>query len=152
MADRISSDHPSVQTVRATCTETPTGHSVDLPSEDRDAFPVDEVVRIVLEEDELFARIERSLTGDELSISGVYETPDGAREPGSGPDRLADWIDDHDVSTGGSILVDVIEPEFLYGLREPGATAYYDASEPPSDSLSDIATRLEAESTDEDDR
>ncbi|WP_121741724.1 DUF7112 family protein [Natronorubrum halophilum] len=143
MADRISSDHPSVRTVRSTCTETATGVRLEVPADDRDAFPTDEVVRIILDGDELFARVERALTGDDLSIPGVYETPDQARDPTGATDRLATWVDDHDVSMSGSVLVDVIEPEFLYGLRSPGETTYYDAREPPSDSLSDIAKNVE---------
>ncbi|SFB78824.1 hypothetical protein SAMN05444422_10210 [Halobiforma haloterrestris] len=142
MVDRVASDHPSVRTVRSTCTETATGVRLEIPADDRDAFPTDEVVRIVLDGDELFARVERALTGDELSIPGVYETPDLARDPGGGTDRLAEWVDDHGVPPGGSALVDVVEPEFLYGLREPGETTYYDAHEPPSDSLSEIAETL----------
>ncbi|WP_265108993.1 DUF7112 family protein [Halosolutus halophilus] len=143
MADRVSSDHPSVRTVRATCAETPTGRRLDIPTDDRDAFPTDEVVRVVLDGDELFARVERALTGDDLSIPGVYETPDLARDPSGGTDRLSAWIDDYDVPAGGSVLVDVVEPDFLYGLRAPGESAYYDAREPPSDSLSSIAENLE---------
>ncbi|WP_254525212.1 DUF7112 family protein [Natrinema caseinilyticum] len=143
MADRIASDHPSVQTVRSTCTETATGVKLEVPADDRDAFPTDEVVRVVLDGVELFARVERALTGDELSVPGVYETPDLARDPGGASDRLTEWIDDHGVSTGGSVLIDVVEPEFLYGLRSPGETAYYDAREPPTDSLSEIARDLE---------
>lgn len=143
MTDRIASDHPSVRTVRATCTETTTGVRLEIPADDRDAFPTDEVVRVVLEGDELFARIERALTGEELSVPGVYDTPDDARDPGGATDRLPAWIDDHGVSTGGSVLIDVIEPDFLYGLRAPGETTFYDAHEPPSDSLHDIARDLE---------
>ncbi|WP_436345907.1 DUF7112 family protein [Natronorubrum sp. FCH18a] len=143
MADRISSDHPSVQTVRSTCTETATGVRLEVPADERDAFPTDEVVRIVLEGDERFGRVERALTGDDLSIPAVYETPDQARDPSGAPDRLTDWADEHDIAAGGSVLIDVIEPEFLYGLRAPGETVYYDAREPPSDSLSDIAKDLE---------
>jgi hypothetical protein len=143
MADRVSSDHPSVQTVRSTCAETATGVKLEIPADDRDAFVPDEVVRVVVDGTERFARVERALTGDELSIPGVYDTPDQAREPGSGPDRLEEWIDDQGVRTGGSVLVDIVEPEFLYGLRSPGETNYYDAREPPSDSLHDIAKDLD---------
>ncbi len=143
MSDRIPSDHPSVRTVRATCAETATGVKLEVPADDRDAFPTDEVVRVVLEGDELFARIERALTGDALSVPGVYETPDGARDPSGATDRLPGWVDDHDVPLGGSVLIDVVEPEFLYGCRAPGETAVYDAREPPSDSLSEIAKDLE---------
>ncbi|ELY48648.1 DUF7112 family protein [Natronorubrum bangense] len=143
MADRISSDHPSVQTVRSTCTETATGVRLEVPADDRDAFTTDEVVRVVLDGDECFARVERALTGDDLSVPGIYETPDEARDPTGATDRLVDWIDGHSVSMGGSVLIDVIEPEFLYGLRSPGETVYYDAREPPSSSLQDIASDLE---------
>ncbi len=143
MADRVSSDHPSVQTVRATCTVTPTGNRIEIPTDERDAFPTDEVVRVVLDGDERFAWVERALTGEELSVPGVYDTPDLARDPSGGTDRLAAWIDDKGVPEGGSVLVDVVEPEFLYGLRAPGETAYYHAREPPSDSLSSIAEDLE---------
>lgn len=143
MADRVSSDHPSVQTVRSTCTETATGVRLEIPAEDRDAFAADEVVRVVLDGTERFARVERALTGEELSVPGIYDTPDLARDPSGGTDQLREWVDDHDVRTGGSVLIDVVEPEFLYGLRSPGETAFYDAREPPSDSLSDIAKDLD---------
>jgi hypothetical protein len=143
MADRIPSDHPSIRTVRSTCAETTTGVRLEVPAADSDAFPADEVVRTVLDGEELFARIERALTGEELSVPGVYETPDLARDPGGATDRLAEWVADHDVPAGGSVQIDVVEPEFLYGLRAPGETAYYDAPEPPRDSLSDIANDLE---------
>ncbi len=142
MADRVSSDHPSVRTVRATCTETPTGSRLEIPADDRDAFSADTVVRVVVDGDELFAQIERALTSDDLSIPGVYATPDQARER-NGTDQLVAWIDDNSISAGSSVLVDVVEPDFLYGLRTPGSTAYYDAREPPSDSLSSIAEDLE---------
>lgn len=145
MTDRIASDHPSVQTVRSTCTETATGVKLEVPADDREAFPTDEVVRVVLDGDELFARVERALTGDALSIPGIYDTPDLARDPSGATDRLTEWTAEHDVPTDGSVLIDVVEPEFLYGLRSPGETAFYNAREPPSDSLSDIAETLEDE-------
>lgn len=146
MADRVSSDHPSVRTVRATCTETTTGVRLEFPADDQDAFPLEEVVRVVLDGEERFARIDRALTDDHYLIRGVFATPDDARGAGSGPDLLATWVDDHDVRVGGSVLVDVVEREFCYGLREPGATAYYDAHEPPSSGLQDIARGLEDDS------
>ena len=149
MADRVSSDHPSVRTVRSTCAETATGSKLEIPADDRDAFATGEVVRIVLDGTERFATIERALTGEELSVSGIYDTPDQARNPGGGSDRLREWVDDQDVRDGGSVLIDVVEPEFLYGLREPGATAFYDAREPPSQGLQDIARSLEDESATE---
>lgn len=143
MADRISSDHPSVRTVRATLASTATSVRLEIPADDKEAFPAAEVVRVVLDGDERFARIERTLTGDRLAVPGVYDAPRLARDPGSGEDRLSSWAEDHDVGAGGSVLVDVIEPDFLYGFRAPGETAVYDAREPPAESLSSIAESLE---------
>ncbi|WP_290814794.1 hypothetical protein [Halovivax sp.] len=143
MADRISSDHPSVHTVRASAEPTATGRTLSIPTDERDRFPTDDVVRVVLDGDERFARVERALTGDELSVPGVYDAPRFAREPGAGDDRLAAWIADRSIPEGGSVLIDVVEAGFLYGLRAPGETAVYEAKEPPSDSLSSIAERLE---------
>lgn len=143
MADHVSSDHPSVHTVRATLTETTTGYKLEIPEDDREQFTADEVVRIVLEDDELYARVERALTGETLSIPGVYETPGVARDPREGVDRLSAWVSERNVRAGGSVLVDVVEPDFLYGLRKPGETAVYTAREPPSDSLAAIADDLE---------
>ncbi|MHC3436656.1 DUF7112 family protein [Natrialbaceae archaeon A-gly3] len=143
MADRVSSDHPSVQTVRATLTETTTGVRLEIPSEDREAFPLEDVIRIVLDGTERFTRLERALTGEDVFVTGVFDAPGLARNPGDGEDRLPAWADDHDVHIGGSVLVDVVEPDFLYGLRAPGETAVYEAKEPPSDSLASIAESLE---------
>ncbi|WP_226039384.1 hypothetical protein [Natrinema sp. DC36] len=143
MGDRVASDHPSVETVRSTCIETATGVKLEVPADERDAFSTDEVVRVVLDGEELFARVERALTGDDLSVPGVYETPDEARDPSGATDRLSEWTAERDIPAGGSVLVDVVESEFLYGLRAPGETTYYDARAPPSDSLSEIAKDLE---------
>ncbi|GAB7019608.1 DUF7112 family protein [Halostagnicola bangensis] len=143
MADRLSSDHPSIRTVRATLSETTTGVRLEIPGEESDGFSVDELVRITIEGTERFAQIERALTGDELTIEGVYETAEGARDPREGTDILPDWCGDHTVRDGGSVLIDIIEPGFAYGLRSPGETNYYDASEPPKSSLSDIANDIE---------
>ena len=143
MADHVSSDHPSVHTVRATATATATGMQVTLPEADHDQFPVDEVVRVVLDGEERFARIERALTGTERSIGGVYDSPSDARNPGSGTDRLAPWLAANEIEDGSSVLVDVVERAFQYGLRAPGESTVYTAKEPPSDSLADIASELE---------
>ena len=145
MADRISSDNPSVETIRATLAETATGVRVEIPDADAAQFPSEtgEVVRIVLDERERFARIDQGMMSDAVFVPGVYESPAAARDPREGVNVLPDWIDDHGVRTGGSVLVDVVEPDFLYGFRAPGETAVYDAREPPSSSLQDIAKGLE---------
>lgn len=143
MADRVSSDHPTVHTVRATLEATATGVRVALPAEERERFPEDEVVRIACDGAERFARIERALGDETLVVPGIYDSPRFARDPREGTERLGEWRDAHDVRSGGSVLVDVVEEGFLYGLRAPGETAYYDAREPPSSSLASIARDLE---------
>lgn len=143
MTERVSSDHPTVRTIRATLASSPSGSHVDIPPEDTDSVPVDTVVRIVLDGDEHFAQVDLPLGGEGRRIHGVYETPDRARERSADGDLLPGWIEDHDVRTGGSVLFDVIEPDFLYGMRAPGETAVYEARSPPSDSLRSIAEDLE---------
>ena len=145
MADRISSDNPSVQTIRATLTETATGTRVELPADAADDLLTDPetVVRIVLDGHERFARIGQNVMDETRHVSGVYDSLEQARNPRDGVDRLPEWVDEHGVRVNGSVLVDVIEPEFLYGFRAPGETAVYDAREPPKSSLQDIAKGLE---------
>ncbi|MFD1644108.1 DUF7112 family protein [Haloarchaeobius litoreus] len=143
MADRVSSD--AVPTVRAKLAKHgATGRlKLELPADETDRFPVDEVVRVVLDGEQQFARIESSLTGEELLISGVFETPSAARNPGEGENHLTGWCEDNGRSAGGSVLVDVIEDGFQYGLRAPGGRAVYDALEQPDGSLASIASDLE---------
>ena len=145
MVDRISSDNPSVQTIRATLTETATGTRVELPADAADDLLTDPetAVRIVLDGHEHFARIGKDVMGETRHVSGVYDSPEHARNPRDGVDRLPEWVDEHGVRVNGSVLIDVIEPEFLYGFRAPGETAVYDAREPPKSSLQDIAKGLE---------
>ena len=143
MADRVSSD--AVPTVRATLAKHgATGRlKLELPADEAERFPLDEVVRVVLDGEQYFARVERPLTGDELLISGVFETPSAARNPGEGENHLTSWCEDNGRSAGGSVLVDIIEDGFQYGLRAPGGRAVYDALEQPDGSLASIASDLE---------
>jgi len=77
-------------------------------------------------------------------IPGVYETPDEARDPSGATDRLSGGPP-KTIFRRGLGAGRVVESEFLYGLRAPGETTYYDdAREPPSDSLSEIAKDLES--------
>ncbi|MFC4407358.1 DUF7112 family protein [Haloarchaeobius iranensis] len=143
MADRVSSD--AVPTVRATLAKHgATGRlKLELPGDETDRFPVDEVVRLVLDGDQYFARIESALTGDELLIAGAFETPSAARNPGEGENHFTGWCEANGRDAGGSVLVDVIEDGFQYGLRAPGGRAVYDALEQPDGSLASIASELE---------
>jgi hypothetical protein len=145
MADRISSDHSSLKTVRATLVRSGglDRPKVEIPAEDADHFPSDELVRVVADDAEYRARIESPLDEDGREIRGLYETPRIARNPGEGENHLSTWLDGTNVEFGQSVLVDVIEAGFKYGLREPGQRTFYEATESPDDSLSSIAEKLD---------
>jgi len=145
MADRVSSDHDSVTTLRATIgtagsTRRP---RVEVSADEADALPADEVVRLVVDGTERHARIETALSDDRRVIPGAYDAPKFARDPGDAANRLLEWVEATDaVSVGGSVLVDVIEPEFKYGVRAPGERVVYEATESPDEGLASIAERL----------
>jgi hypothetical protein len=145
MADRISSDHSSLPTVRATLVRSGglDRPKVAISADDADHFPRDELVRVVADDTEYRARIESPLAEDGREIRGLYETPRVARNPGEGENHLQTWLEEADVEFGQSVLVDVIEAGFKYGLREPGERAFYEATESPDDSLADIAQNLD---------
>jgi hypothetical protein len=145
MTDRISSDHSSLTTVRATLVRSGglDRPKVEIPADDADHFPSDELVRVVADDTEYRARIESPLAADGREVRGLYETPRVARNPGEGENHLQTWLDGTDVEFGQSVLVDVIEAGFKYGLREPGERAFYEATESPDDSLTDIAEQLD---------
>jgi hypothetical protein len=142
MADRVSSD--AVPTVRATLVK----HGamdrlrVEIPAEEMDRFPAGDVVRVVLDGDMRHTEVKRHLTDDVYLLAGAFDTPDEARER-SGEDRLGDWCADVNRQPGGSVLVDVVEEGFLYGLRAPGERAFYTGQEAPKESLADIAESID---------
>jgi len=143
MTQRVSSD--TTETVRATLAQAGATNraNIEVPADDEDAFPADEIVRIVMDDTKYHARIERPLTGDGRLIRGVYDTPRLARNPGEGENRLTEWFADSNRSFGQSVLIDVVESGFKYGIREPGSRAVYEATEAPNGSLADIAQQVE---------
>lgn len=137
--DRISSDNPAVETIRArVARHGGTRKRIDLPE---GSLPAEEVVRLVIDGTTYHATVESGFA-DGPHLSGAYETPDGARE-GVGTDHLGEWLDRTGRPIDGSVLVDVVEPDFAYGLREPGEEAVYEAIEKPKESLADIARSIE---------
>lgn len=145
MPDRVPSDHDTVTTVRATLATTGSTRRrrLEIPADAAGQFPADEVVRLVVDGSEYHARIETALTEETRVLSGAYDAPRFARSPGDAPDRLGPWLDDVDVAVGDSVLVDVIEAGFKYGVREPGERTVYKATESPDDSLASIAEQVE---------
>ncbi len=143
MTQRVSSD--TTETVRATLAQAGATNraNIEISGDDEDAFPADEIVRIVMDDTEYRARIERPLTSDGRLIRGVYDTPRLARNPGEGENRLSEWFAESNRSFGQSVLIDVVEEGFKYGIRQPGSRAVYEATESPDDNLADIARQVE---------
>jgi hypothetical protein len=141
--ERIAHDNASVRTVRATLarvgrTDRP---RVDLPDDDTDAFPVGEVVRVALDGTTRHARVHRGMD-DGLEFRAVYDNARQARMD-DGTDRLPDWVDARDLAFGRSVLVDVVDEGFFYGLRAPSEAAVYEVPDQPDDGLAAIARDLE---------
>ena len=114
---------------------------VRLPTDDAVSFPVDDVVRVVLDGSEYRARIDDTADGTPV-FRGVYDTPRLARNPTEADNRLDEWVAHEGLEAGRSVYVDVIEPAFAYGLRAPGEDATYQSRGQPDDGLADIAATL----------
>ena len=140
MTDRIPSDHDSVETVRATVERVgrTDRRKVTVPEDAADLLPDGEVVQVVLAGETAHATVERDFDG-QPELTGAFDSPTLARSPGDGEDRLGAWLEETDLAAGESVLLDVVTEGFMYGLREPGERTVYEATEPPSDSLSAIA-------------
>ncbi|MFB6125056.1 MAG: hypothetical protein ABEJ59_03765 [Halanaeroarchaeum sp.] len=142
MTDRVSHDHPTVDTIDATLERYggTTRPEIRLPASD--AVPVGEVVRIVLAGTTYRTQIAEREDGT-AAIRGAYETPRLARNPGSASDALQLWVAERDLEFGRTVHVDVVEPGVKLGLRAPGETATYASIGRPKDSLASIAKDLE---------
>lgn len=143
----VPHDHPSVHTVRATLERHGSGLRVAIPEGERERFPADEVVRVVVDGRERHARIESHLTEDRLFLPGIYDSPARARS-GDSSDGLDSWADDRGRSAGDSVLLDVVDEGFRYGLRAPSESATYEDRSSPDDDLASIARQVEDDSRD----
>lgn len=141
--ERIPSDHDSIRSMRATLvSHGPTRRpAIELPEEDADAVPIDEVVRLSLSGTERHARF--TTYADSVRATGAFDAPDLARSPGDGANRLREWVEETDLEIGRTVHLDVIEDGFKYGVRAPGERVVYDAPDAPDDSLASIAKRIE---------
>lgn len=141
MTDHVT--HESVQTVsgtlaRAGGTRRP---EIRVP-EATDDFPDGDVVRLVLAGTEY--RVQLAVRPDDTPVvRGAYETPSQARSPGDATNHLVEWVESKELTAGRTVHVDVVEAGFKYGLRAPGESATYHATEPPTSSLADIASSVE---------
>ena len=140
MPERLPSDHDALPTHRATLeTVGRTGRfRVPLP----EAVDTDrDVVRLSLEGADAHARVETDLHG----TPGIERAaPDAAlARSGDGPNLLGNWLTEHGLTAGDTLVVDVLAPGYQYGLRRPGERVVYRVREPPRDGLRDIADGLD---------
>ena len=143
MADRVGGDHPSVTTLRGELvrrggTRRP---AVEVSPDDRDALPAGGTVRLVVDGREHHAPVGER--GETRAILGAYDNARLARER-DGPNRLAEWVEARGLEFGRSVLVDVVEPGEVYGLRAPGEDVVYEVERGPVESLRRIAEDLES--------
>lgn len=142
MPDRIGHDHPTVETVPATLARYGGTTRPEIRLDAERSAEVGEIVRLVLDGTDYRSQV-RSLGDGQRVLRGAYKTPRLARNPGSGTDFLEGWVRERDLEWGRTVLVDVIEPGYLFGLRAPGERATYTPGR-PEDGLADIARDLDS--------
>ncbi|WP_262179726.1 DUF7112 family protein [Haloarcula laminariae] len=141
MSERVASDHDAVDTHRVPIEAVGrTGRPrVVLP--DELGLSDGDVVTLSLDGDDYEARVGTDLDGDS-TVTHAADNRRLARER-DGENRLAEWVDDADVSIAGSAHLDVVTEGHQYGLRTPGRRVVYTATAAPDSSLSDIASDLD---------
>jgi len=100
-----------------------------------------DLVRVVIDREEHYARVESDSRG--RLLRGAFDDRRRARTVGEGTNRLAEWLADHDRVPGDVVVLDVVVPGEVYGLRIPGERTMYDAKRGPRSSLADIARDLD---------
>ena len=105
------------------------------------AMAAGDVIRVVFDREERYAPVTADSAG--RLVRGAFDNRRLAREAGEGENRLVEWLDANDREAGDSVVLDVVVPGELYGLRIPGERAVYDANRGPRSSLADIARDLD---------
>lgn len=143
MTDRIPSDHTTVESHRVHLTSVGRTRrlQVELP-EELDCEPGD-VVSLSLEGDGSHAMVTTGL-GGEATVQNAYPTRQLAREREHDTEnRFRAWLDEHGLTAGDPLALDVLRAGYAYGLRRPGERVIYSPPEPPNSTLADIARNLE---------
>lgn len=104
--------------------------------------PTDDVVRVDIDGSTYRAPVTRTPEGD-LAFTGAYDSPSQARNQ-NGENHLEHFLDAHGLEPGRTVHIDVVEPDFRYGLRAPGQNATYRTTGQPNSSLADIARDLDS--------
>ncbi|MFD1513011.1 DUF7112 family protein [Halomarina rubra] len=139
MGDRISHDHASVTTRRASVERAGRTSRPKLVLPEDLSVP-DRPVRLVLDGRTYYTTVEEAVDGT-VEIRGAYDNARMARER-DGENHLEAWVESTGLDFGRSVHLDVVDDDF-YGVRAPGERAVYAPSSGPSDSLSSIAEDLD---------
>ncbi len=142
MSDRLPSDHATVDSHRTHVDSVGRTGRLQVPLPETIEASVGDVVRISLEGDSYHTQIAESLDG-EATIRGAFANARLARTPGEGEDNFQSWAESVELTSGDPVLVDVVTPEYKFGLRRPGERVVYEATDAPSDSLTDIARDID---------
>ncbi|MES3161911.1 MAG: hypothetical protein PPP55_10145 [Halorubrum sp.] len=152
---RVPSDDESVAAIRVDlarsgatrrpCVRLPDdadlGERVESGTCDRLRLTAGDLVRVVIDREERYARVASDSRG--RLLRGAFDDRRRARTDGEGQNRLVDWLESHDCGPGDVVVLDVVVPGELYGLRIPGERTVYDATRGPRSSLADIARDLD---------
>ena len=152
---RVPSDGEDVSSVRVSlarsggtrrpCVRLPEDDALDgrVESGTCDALGVSagDRIRVAFDREEYHARVAADSKG--RLLRGAFDNRRLAREGGEGTNRLVAWLDANGREPGDSVVLDVVVPGELYGLRIPGERAVYDATRGPRSSLADIARDVE---------
>jgi len=142
VTERVPSDHDAVAHHRVHL------ETVGRTSRPRVPFPAaldvaaDDVVRLSLAGRDTHAQVTETLGGD-LAVEGAFDNARLARTADEGENRLQAWVDEAGLGPGDPIALDVVTSGYAFGLRRPGERVVYQAREPPSDALADIARDLD---------
>jgi hypothetical protein len=141
MTERVPHDADGVPTYDGVVTrQGRTGrYTVRFPTEAN--LPLETVVRIVLDGSEYRTQAVQPFREDGIEIRGVFDSARETREPQVGDRHLTRWIEAKGVEPGRTVHLDIVVPDYRYGLRVPGQEAVYHPSEPDS-SLRNIAEDL----------
>ena len=152
---RVPSDGEDVSSVRVSlarsggtrrpCVRLPDDADLDgrVESGSCDALRVSagDLIRVAIDREEFHARVAADSRG--RLLRGAFDNRRLAREVGEGANRLVEWLDANDRDPGESVVLDVVVPGELYGLRTPGERTVYEATRGPRSSLADIARDVE---------
>lgn len=141
MTDRVSHDHPTIETVSATVARYGGTSRPEIRVAESLSVEQGSVVRLVLGGTEYYTEVQSS-EGQTPVFRGAYPSPRTARKPAGTTNHLVGWVEERNPEWGRTVQLDVVEPGFKYGLRAPGESATYKTGR-PDEGLADIARDLD---------